>query len=319
MNRLREEKGIAVTVKWRLAAAYELVGQHEVAEKLVSNLSTTVKSYRELSYSYGSDFRDQAMIIETLSLLDKKQQAGTMVKELTKKMSSDKWLSTQETAYGLLALCEYAGLKDGSTALNYSYKMDASGVIEKTSTKHLAQEKFTEKDITKKAQISFKNRGKSTLFVKVIVEGIPLIGDKSSSSKDLKMTVKYYDMDGKEMKIDKLKQGKEFYAAVTLANPSDRFYKEMALTQIFPSGWEIHNNRMDEVSSTSNARYQDIRDDRIYSYYDLGPNETKTITVKLNATYQGKFYLPTVYSEAMYDHTIFAKTPGKWVEVVKEQ
>ena len=93
----------------------------------------------------------------------------------------------------------------------------------------------------------------------------------------------------------------------------------MALTQIFPSGWEIHNNRMDEESLiTSVAQYQDIRDDRVYSYYTLGPNESKSFKIKLNATYLGKFYLPSVYSEAMYDHSISAKIGGSWVYVVKE-
>ncbi len=68
----------------------------------------------------------------------------------------------------------------------------------------------------------------------------------------------------------------------------------------------------------SPARYQDIRDDRVYSYYNLAPLATKTFVVELNATYLGKFYLPTLYTEAMYDNMINAKLPGKWVEVVKE-
>ena len=49
----------------------------------------------------------------------------------------------------------------------------------------------------------------------------------------------------------------------------------------------------------------------------LGENTiTKTFRIQLNATYQGKFYLPTVESEAMYDNTINARQPGKWVEVI---
>jgi alpha-2-macroglobulin len=72
------------------------------------------------------------------------------------------------------------------------------------------------------------------------------------------------------------------------------------------------------MTTTSAARYQDIRDDRVYSYYDLAANTTKKFVVQLNATYMGKFYLPTVYSEAMYDNLINARVPGRWVEVVKD-
>lgn len=319
MNRLREEKNVSVIAKWRLAAAYELVGQHEVAEKMIAKLPTTVEKYRELSYSYGTSSRDQAMIIETLSLMDKKQQATPLVKDLAKTMGSDKWMSTNETAFGLLALCEYAGLTGDNSSMKFTYNLNKSGAIEKSSTKRLQQVKFSEADIKKKSDISVKNLGNSTLFVTVITEGIPLENSSSKSSKDLKMNVKYRDMKGEEISIDKITQGKEFVVEVTLSNPTNRFFREMSLTQIFPSGWEIHNSRMDETAENSAVRYQDIRDDRVNSYYDLAPDESKTITLKMNATYLGKFYLPSYYSEAMYDHSIFAKSAGKWVSVVKEE
>jgi len=132
------------------------------------------------------------------------------------------------------------------------------------------------------------------------------------------MTIVYKDMRGKEIQPDKLEQGTDFIAEVHLTNPGTKgLLKEMALEQIFPSGWEIHNTRLDGTETSTDVRYQDFRDDRVYSYYDLQPGTGKTITVHLNATYLGKFYLPTLYSEAMYDHTINARVPGKWVEVVK--
>ncbi|MBL7891110.1 MAG: hypothetical protein JNL63_00660, partial [Bacteroidia bacterium] len=86
------------------------------------------------------------------------------------------------------------------------------------------------------------------------------------------------------------------------------------------SGWEIHNVRMDETESTVKTdipTYQDIRDDRVYTYFDIPGNTTMKFRVVLNASYTGKFYLPTVACEAMYDNTISARKPGKWVEVVK--
>src|SRR5690606_1795920 len=97
-----------------------------------------------------------------------------------------------------------------------------------------------------------------------------------------------------------------------------RYYQEMTLNQLFPSGWEIHNARLfgGEIGGDE-SRYQDIRDDRVYSYYDLGAQKSKTIKIQLNASYIGKFYLPASYSEAMYDHQICAQSAGKWIEVVE--
>lgn len=228
-------------------------------------------------------------------------------------------MSTQETAYSLLAMCDYAGVKGGAKELNVSYSLNSGAVITKTSKKTIYQVKYKDADISKKGIVNLKNNGEGTLFAKVIVEGIPLIGDKTASAKDLKMEVIYKNMKGEIIQPDKLIQGTDFVALVTISNPGTKGnLQEMALNQIFPSGWEIHNSRMDETGTPNAARYQDIRDDRVYSYYELPVNAAKTFAIQLNATYLGKFYLPTVYSEAMYDNLISARVPGRWVEVVKD-
>ncbi len=61
----------------------------------------------------------------------------------------------------------------------------------------------------------------------------------------------------------------------------------------------------------------DIRDDRVYHYFDIRQNETLTYYVQLNAAYPGKYFWPGVYAEAMYDNTISGGVSGKWVEVVE--
>jgi alpha-2-macroglobulin len=93
----------------------------------------------------------------------------------------------------------------------------------------------------------------------------------------------------------------------------------MALTQVFPSGWEIHNARMDLLKDDSKSdvpQYQDIRDDRVMSYFEIGAGKSQTYRIQLNASYIGKYYLPTTNCEAMYDNQISARQPGMWVEVI---
>ncbi len=135
------------------------------------------------------------------------------------------------------------------------------------------------------------------------------------------MTVTYKNLNGDVIDPTKLEQGTDFMAEVTVKNPNPvQWYKDMALTQIFPSGWEIHNTRMDgfeNVHAATNPTYQDIRDDRVHTYFNLWSNTSATFRVLLNAAYQGEFYLSGPYCEAMYDNSISASDAGKWVKVVK--
>jgi uncharacterized protein YfaS (alpha-2-macroglobulin family) len=134
------------------------------------------------------------------------------------------------------------------------------------------------------------------------------------------MSVAYFSTAGKKVDPLSLPQGINFIAEVTITNPGMRGpYHQMALTQIFPSGWEIINSRMSEVAQTNTQAspytYQDVRDDRVNTYFDLDPNHSKIFRIMLNSTYLGKFYLPAIYCSAMYDNTINARIPGMWVQI----
>ena len=64
--------------------------------------------------------------------------------------------------------------------------------------------------------------------------------------------------------------------------------------------------------------YVDIDNVVMLQYTNMkDKNKTKTYRVILNAADVGKYYLPTVYCEAMYNNEINSSKAGKWVSVVK--
>lgn len=319
MNQLRENKNLKPLAKWRLAAAYKLIGQFEVANLLVKNIPLDITSYRELSYGYGSAIRDKAMMVETLSYLKDNKRASVLVNQIIAALNKNDWMSTQETAYCLLALCKYYNTDNNNQNVNVVYNINNKGLSTLLIQKKMNKIFLSETVFPKQNIITLKNTNTIKLYGKVIVKGAPLIGDSSVVKKGLSMSIVYKTMDNQPMNPKQIIQGTDFKAIVTILNLStSRNLKEMALTQLFPSGWEIHNTRMDDAdNNTSSARYQDIRDDRVYSYYDLPVNSAKTFTIQLNATYLGKFYLPAITSDAMYDNSITASLPGYWVNVVR--
>jgi uncharacterized protein YfaS (alpha-2-macroglobulin family) len=317
MNRLREYKNLSTAAKWRLAAAYALAKQEDVAKTLVANIPTTVPQYAELSYTYGSSDRDEAMILETLTLLGQRSKAALAAKDISNQLSNHNyWMSTQSTAYCLLAMAKFAKNGGASSELNYAFNINGTkGSL--ITQKGLSQVDLKMKDA--KGNVEVTNKGKGVLYARIILEGVPETGDQTEYENNMTMSITYKRMNGTELDVEKLEQGTDFYAEVLITNTNPRNeYKEMSLNQIFPSGWEIWNTHFDELvfeSKSDNPTYQDIRDDRVYTFFDLSPNKTKKFRVRLNASYLGRFYLPTVVCEAMYDHTISARKHGRWVEV----
>jgi uncharacterized protein YfaS (alpha-2-macroglobulin family) len=319
MNKLREMPGISIQAQWRLAAAYALAGQSEIAQSMISNISVDINPYTGFYYSYGSMERDWAMMLETLALLGQHSRGIDLMKKISRLLSSDRWLSTQTTAYCLIAMSKYTSTLGTSNELKFDYSLDRATKTTYVATKlPIAQFEFDIKNRTE-GYMTLANKGDGALFVRITMEGIPQTGDQSGKQNNLSLSVEYSDMAGRSLDITNLVQGTDFLARVKISNPSGiENYRDMVLTQIFPSGWEIHNIRMDDFASVHQSSvpdYQDIRDDRIYTYFQLPRYESKTFIIQLNAAYLGKYYLPSVYCEAMYDDRINARIPGKWIEV----
>jgi hypothetical protein len=55
----------------------------------------------------------------------------------------------------------------------------------------------------------------------------------------------------------------------------------------------------------------------VNTHFSVAEGKEVTYYVTLNAAYAGKYFLPAVSCEAMYNHSINAVQKGKWVEVVK--
>ena len=318
MNRLKEMKDLASMSRWSLASAYALVGREDVAQDLISKTTALPSGYSEYDETFGSDVRDQSIQLMTLCLLDKGKEAATLVEELSKQLSSDDWLSTQSTAFALVALSDYLAKYRVDGVMDFTYACGGKDGQVKTD-KNIWSETLLDKAGTS-ASVELKNTGKSTLFARIITEGIPEQGEEKAYANGVSLAVSYVDLNGRPVNVAQLEQGTNFSAVVTVKNPSARGYNNLVLSEIFPAGWEILNTRFLNESATDSlsagVNYQDIRDDRVYSYIDRLPAGSQ-VTVKINlcAVYPGRFYLPPVYCEAMYDYLIRANTAGQEVTV----
>ena len=172
-----------------------------------------------------------------------------------------------------------------------------------------------------KGEVTFKNNTGGILFVRLINTGLPKPGDEEPMKSNLDLQVHYTDMEGNRISPGEISQGRDLIAVYRAYNPGTSGHLEnIALTTIFPSGWEIHNERLFSTSSVSYPfTYQDIRDDRVMTYFSLPVNQSKTFTVRLNAAYNGRYYLPAVKAEEMYKREVQVVIPGSWIVVPAAQ
>ena len=315
MNRLRESKMLSNESKYRLAATYALVGQERVADQLLSNASLDFSTNKHNYNSYGSESRNRAMALETLVLMKDKAKAQNMAKTVAERLSEKGWMSTQSTSYCLLAMAKFAEMVGGK---GINAKITVNGTSENVNTtKSLANRELKIKDGSN--SITLTNSEQNTLYVNVVNSGILPVGKEKEVQRNLKLGTAYKGRDGSRIDVSKIMQGTDFVAEVTLTNTTGNRIKNVALMEIFPSGWEIVNTRFTDFGdfAQNEVDHTDIRDDRANFYFDLKKKETKTFRILLNASYLGKYYLPGIQAEAMYDNDYEVRSKGRWIEVVQ--
>jgi len=201
--------------------------------------------------------------------------------------------------------------------LNYSLNSELKSIDSKSAIAHRDLE-----IVDGTNSLTITNKQENVVYVRVLNTGKLPLGKELAEQRGLSVYVTYKDVKGNSIDITKLQQGQDFVATVKVSNLKNEYVNDVALTQIFPSGWEIVNTRFTDFGSatTSQARFTDIRDDRVNFYFNLnkkGKHGSKTFNVLLNASYLGNYYLPGIQAEAMYDNDYLVRGKGKWIEVVK--
>ncbi|EGJ71397.1 alpha-2-macroglobulin domain protein [Bacteroides coprosuis DSM 18011] len=320
MNRLREYKEMRLQTRWLLATSYALIGKKEIATELTFNLKNEVLS-ENIYYGYfGSQIRDESFILQTLVATGQKEKAYKQASRLAKLLNYETYYQTQSTAIGLMALAEY--IKEFKVdKLKFTMKVGQDKVEELTLNQAIYQKEL--KNIGKSGEIKIENKSKTTMYAQLI-QTIRLTNDTLSAIQDRGLAIKvaYKDLAGNALDVQKVKQGQDILAYVRVTNMTSDRYENIALTHIIPSGWEVFHVEalLDEASSggsiaNNKIDYQDVRDDRVLTYFSLWPSETKTILVRLHATYAGEYVLPAVHAEVMYNTSVFGRTKAEKVVV----
>ena len=317
MNRLRETPGIPQLSRWLLAAAFVTTGRPEVAAGLLDVRNTNTETEYS-DYYYGSEMRDKAIILYTLTLLKNEEQALPLLKTICDNFNNEYWYSTQSIAWGLFAYMKWTELIPGDKNSPSTFNMVFNG--SKSDQKILSKQVWS-KDLRQNNDnnsLVIENNSEKPLYVTLTRKGIPVVSNATREEKGLSMKIDYLDMTLKPADQKNMKQGSDFMMVVKITNNTFSMINNIALTEMVPSGWEIQNTRLYEADYSikeSTYDYRDFRDDRVNTYFSLTQGQTKTFVLILNAAYKGEFYQPSIWCEAMYTPNCYSRYPGVPVKV----
>ncbi|MCE5344831.1 MAG: hypothetical protein LLG13_00915 [Bacteroidales bacterium] len=317
MNRLRESSGIPQLSRWLLAAAFATTGRPEVADNLLDMRNKETEPQYH-NYYYGSEIRDKAIVLYTLTLLKKEDQALPLLKEICDNFNNNNWYSTQSVAWSLFSYMKWAKMIPGDKGSPSKIKVTLNG---NKSDQTIQPDQLWSKNIKMNDgnnSMIVENISDKLLYITLTRKGTPLSSDINHEEKGLSMMIGYVNMELKPVDHKNLKQGTDFIMTAKVTNNTFTTIDNIALTQMVPSGCEILNTRLFDANygiKESAYDYRDFRDDRVSTYFSLTQGESKTFLLMLNAAYKGDFYQPSIWCEAMYTSNCYSRHPGTAIKV----
>ena len=254
--------------------------------------------------TYGSTERAEAVQLLATTLLGMGGESAQLAQRVSQQLASNDWMSTQSTAWGLLAMGEYTARNGRATALNFEWSAGGRrGQVASSVDKVVWNGEW---DNPTSGQLSVVNKTQGTLYVRAVASGVASGSGVAAASNGLEGKVRYVDGNGRPMSADSLAQGTDFVVETTVRNVTKEPLADLMLTEPVASGWEI---RPDAGAESAAVSYRDVRDDRVDSFISaLEAGATVTVRTRVSATYAGRYTLPAVRCSAMYDGAVSGNT-----------
>ncbi len=285
--------------KYLLAAAFSLSGQSIQARDILPPAFTGERAERSFDGSFCSFIRDEALSLNVLMDIDPtNKQVGFMAKELSENVRKERYLTTQENVFTLLAL--------GKVAKNANKTTSTATVLAGGKTIGSTTGQATTLNMKNYANgiTTVKVNGKGGYYYSYELAGISIDGSFKEEDSHLKVRRTFFDRTGKEVSNNVHQND---LIIVRLSIQTDNVDVEnVAITDMLPAGFEIENTRLTEMPNMSwikdeaHPYYKDVRDDRINMFTTVTATR-KDYYYMVRAVSPGVYQLGPVMADAMYD------------------
>ena len=288
-------------MQYLLAGAYAQAGRWNSWHKVLPGEFRGVRPARESGGSFDSEVRANALMLNVLLDVDPgNKQIPVILRYLSNRM--DQMYSTQETAFAMLALGK-AARRGADSRLKVQVLVNGNTVAEYNGR----DIRLTEKELGT-GTVSLKTEGSGNVYYYWSAEGIKKRGTVIEEDEGMRVRREWLDYRTRlPVNPSQLRQGQLLVCRLSLGGVG-RSVENVIVTDIIPAGCEIENPRLRpstshawSVENPMRVEYMDVRDDRLILFTSLAGNETREFLYLLRVVNQGRFVLPPVAAEAMYD------------------
>ena len=312
MDFVRKRHGAKLRPKSRalLGAAYAAVGNRQVLDEMVQGLDDVRKVERQTGRNLNSTIRNRALLL--LAFLDASPgdpRIPRLVQRLSRNALTGGGWNTQESGMALMALGQFFRRQEETPP--YSGRVFAGDRQVGTFTKEARLFSGLPAGAPIRIEMDAGYQPGSA-FYHLSVRGTPTDAAFGPQSNGLEIRRAFHARDGGPLDLNRVQQG-DLIVARTEVRSLQGTLENVVVQSLLPSGLEVENPRLDTTEKlpwmsgeTLKLAHQDIRDDRILVFTDLPPNQWQTIYSLLRAVSPGRFRLPPVQAEAMYDESLRA-------------
>jgi uncharacterized protein YfaS (alpha-2-macroglobulin family) len=321
MDFLRQKHARELSAESRalLAAAYAAAGNPRATQSLAASVGQVQEIQRQTGGNFNSAIRNRALLL--LALLDadpRSPQIPALVDRLARDARSDPWWTTQEESFTLLAI--------GQFFQRQAKQPPYSGTLFAGAKKigSFDNKTITFPSIVGSGPIRLQmNPGykPGAAFFSVITRGVPTDEAFKPAAEGLQIERQFLDRDGKTIDLNAVRQG-DLVAIKTRVRSVSGVVQNVAIVNLLPSGLEVENPRLSSTEqlpwvtdANLQPRSMDLRDDRILLFVDLPADSWQTFYTLVRAVAPGRFRLPPVQVEAMYNPALRATGERGTMEV----
>lgn len=323
-------KGELAEQQYLVKAALWLAGDRRYEKELRSPDLSPVADERRNGWSFYSDRRRRGMMLSTFQDLFGNEAAGEPLAQLVASALREPRSSgytTQELVWGITGLGKRvagAASSFGEPVLSVEGKAVATKDLKgrRSSDRTWALARASER---KGMALKVDKKGEGKLYLLVASEGVREGGQHRYGGQGLKVERRFRRLDGSELDVRSttVPLAELVYVEVAVTNNTAERMQNIALVDRLPAGWEIENARLGRGGSVSwvdseqvwSPDYVNIRDDRMEVFGALDAGQTKKVVYAVRAVTAGRFTLPPVEAEAMYDPRQWAREAGGTVQV----